>query len=88
MPEPKGFTDVNDTFTKVTSLFPNDYVRIYINNKIEEGYYRAYDVAAGQITLLSHSASDAKSTIRVSARSASSIERFDISILGDNYKWI
>lgn len=88
MPEPKGFTDVDDSFTKVTSLFPNDYVRIYFSSSISEGYYRAYDVAAGPMSLLPQSASDAKSTIRYSARSAISIEKMDISVLGDNYKWI
>lgn len=90
MPAPKGFTDIDATFTKVTSLYPNDYVRIYMGNKISEGYYVTYDSASGQTTLTSHSSSDKdkKNLIRCSARSATEIQRLDISVLGDNYTWI
>lgn len=90
MPEPKGFTDADVTFTKVTSLFPNDYVRFYFGDKIQEGYYVKYDINNGAMQLISHSASskDKDQLIQVSARSAVSIERLDISVLGDNYNWI
>lgn len=88
LPAPKGFTDVDESFEKVTSLFPNDYVRFYFANRISEGYYRGYDSASGQTSILDHSAANQDKITRVSARSAVSIERYDISILGDNYKWI
>lgn len=90
LPAPKGFTDVDETFAKVCSLYPNDYVRIYLKNKILEGYYSGYDVSGGTVVLHPHftPSKDIKVANRVSARSATLIERYDISVLGDNYRWL
>ena len=90
LPAPKGFTDVDETFTKVCSLYPNDYVRIYLKNKILEGYYSGYDISVGTVILYPHftPSKDIKVANRVSARSATLIERYDIAILGDNYRWL
>lgn len=86
LPAPRGFTDVDDTFTKVTSLFPNDYVRFYFGNQVKEGYYVKYGINNGAIQLIDHHApsKDKEFFIQVSGRSAVSIERYDISILADN----
>lgn len=84
LPAPKGFTDVDETFTEVCSLYPNDYVRVYFGNKITEGYYVKYGSASGQMVLLSHASASKDTYITCSARSAVAIERYDISILGDN----
>lgn len=90
LPAPKGFTDVDDTFIKITSLHPNDYARFVFGNKIEEGYYVGYGVAAGQAVILPHFAADKsqKNLLSISPRSATKIQRLDISVLGDNYQWI
>ena len=90
MPEPKGFTDVDESFEKVTSLFPNDYMRVYFGDQIKEGYYVSYNTNNGSMMIMPHFVADkgTPSLIQVSARSAISIERYDISVLGDNYKWI
>ena len=90
LPAPKGFTDVDETFTKICSLYPNDYVRIYLKNKILEGYYSGYDISVGTMILYPHftPSKDIKVANRVSARSATLIERYDISILSDNYRWL
>lgn len=86
LPEPRGFTDVDETFSKVATLYPNDYVRIYFGNKIEEGYYVKFNVSSGVMAIIGHSAAgkDRESLREISPRSAVSIERFDISVLGDN----
>lgn len=90
LPAPKGFTDVDETFTKVCSLYPNDYVRIYFSNKVIEGYYSGYDCASGQMTVIDHSVASKEGECRkrISARSATLIERLDISVLGDSYRWL
>lgn len=90
LPAPKGFTDVDETFIKICSLYPNDYVRIYLKNKILEGYYSGYDISVGTVILYPHftPSKDIKVANRVSARSATLIERYDIAILGDNYRWL
>ena len=91
LPAPKGFTDVDETFTKVCSLYPNDYVMCkFSENRVEEGYYVMYGIAVGQMVLLPHEVSgkDQKTMCSISPRSAASIERYDISVLGDNYRWL
>ncbi|PID32125.1 type II CRISPR RNA-guided endonuclease Cas9 [Candidatus Saccharibacteria bacterium] len=85
LPKPKGFSHVDETFTKVCSLYPNDYIRcIFGDGRVEEGYYRGYNVANGQMDLLFHADANSDNIMRKNKRSAISIERFDISILGDN----
>ncbi|MDO4870713.1 MAG: type II CRISPR RNA-guided endonuclease Cas9 [Candidatus Saccharibacteria bacterium] len=89
LPTPKGFTDIDETFTKVRSLYPNDYVRCYFGDNVEEGYYVTYDSGSGRITAID-AASPNKEGVnrhRISPRSANLIERYDVSILGDNYRW-
>lgn len=89
LPAPKGFTDIDETFTKVCSLYPNDYVRCYFGNKIKEGYYTSFNVNNGAMQVMKQYAAskEADSLIQISPRSASLIERLDINVLGDNYKW-
>ena len=90
LPAPKGFTDVDETFTKVCSLYPNDYVRCYFGNKIKEGYYVKYNISNGDLQVISHQSASkgADELLHVSPRSATLIERYDISVLGDNYRWL
>ena len=90
LPAPKGFTDVDETFNKVCSLYPNDYVRCYFGNEIKEGYYVSFNINNGAMQVMSHSAVNKSndSLIQISPRSANLIERYDIAILGDNYRWL
>lgn len=86
LPAPKGFTNVDETFLKVCSLYPNDYVQVRFENKTDEGYYVKFGINNGAIQLIRHSSpsKDKGSLIQVSARSAKSIQKIKISILGDN----
>jgi CRISPR-associated endonuclease Csn1 len=89
----KVTTDVGENFKKVCSLYPNDYVRCEFADetgkmlKVQEGYYVKYGSASGQLNIISHSAANKESLINVSPRSATTITRYDVSVLGDNYKW-
>lgn len=90
LPAPKGFTDIDETFVKVCSLYPNDYIRIYLKNEIREGYYVKYNVANGAMQLLPNYApgKNQNTFVQVYGKNAQAIERYDISILGDNYRWL
>ena len=90
LPAPKGFTDIDETFIKVCSLYPNDYVRIYLKNEIREGYYVKYNVANGAMQLLPNYApgKNQNTFVQVYGKNAQAIERYDISVLGDNYRWL
>ena len=84
----KIFATEENGFVKQFSLYPNDYVRIYAKNKIVEGYYVKYNIANGSISLIGHDKADKKNIDGVSGGTITSIERYDISVLGDNYRWI
>ena len=90
LPAPKGLTDIDETFTKVYSLYPNDYVRIYLKNEIREGYYVKYNVANGAMQLLPNYApgKNQNTFVQVYGKNAQAIERYDVSVLGDNYRWL
>ena len=90
LPAPKGFTDIDETFTKVCSLYPNDYLRIYLKNEIREGYYVKYNVANGAMQLLPNYATgkNQNTFVQVYGKNAQAIERYDVSVLGDNYRWL
>ena len=90
LPAPKGFTDVDETFIKICSLYPNDYVRIYLKNEIREGYYVKYNVANGAMQLLPNYApgKNQNTFVQVYGKNAQAIERYDVSVLGDNYRWL
>ena len=84
----KIYATAGNGFEKQFSIYPNDYVRIYMSNKIIEGYYVKYGIGNGNLSLLPHSQASKDIFLNSAPKSASSIERFDISVLGDNYKWI
>ena len=83
----KSMEIVNENGTKVTKkglrrkIGDNDYV--------DEGYYVKYAISGGNMTFIKHSTSskDTSELIAVSGRPAFRIERLDINVLGDNYKW-
>lgn len=84
----KVYATAENGFEKQFSIYPNDYVRIYMSNQIIEGYYVKYNINSGQVSLISHSQADKENLLQTSPRVATDIQRFDISILGDNFKWI
>lgn len=87
LPTPKGFTDVDDSFDFVCSLYPNDYARFMFGDSIREGYYVKYDINGGGITLLPQTAASKEQSFKIGARISDGIERLDINVLGDNYHW-
>ena len=59
-----------------------------MSNKIFEGYYVKYGISVGQISLIPHSSSGKDNLVTTVAKTATDIQRLDISVLGDNYKWV
>lgn len=86
----KIFATEENGFQKQFSIYPNDYVRVYMKNKVVEGYYLKYGIAGGTLNLIPHSqvSKGDLDLLHISPKTASVIERYDISILGDNYKWM
>lgn len=88
-PALRGFSEIDETFKFVCSLYPNDYVKIRFDDtkKNVEGYYIQYGSSNAAIDLLPMQAAKKEQRIVCSARLATRIERYDINVLGDNYKW-
>ena len=89
-PALRGFSEIDETFKFICSLHPNDYVKIKFNDtkKDVEGYYIQYGSSNAAIDILPMQAAGKDQRITCSARLAIRIERYDISILGDNYRWL
>ncbi|PID29139.1 type II CRISPR RNA-guided endonuclease Cas9 [Candidatus Saccharibacteria bacterium] len=76
--------NIDHSFKKEMSIYKNDYIRLHYKDKIKEGYFKFYE-SDGRFNLIAHSAANYdKKAGRAPGRSATLIERFDISILGDN----
>lgn len=88
-PALRGFSTIDKTFKFVCSLYPNDYVKIKFDDaeKNVEGYYIQYGSSNAAIDILPMQAARKDQRIVCSARLATKIERLDINVLGDNYKW-
>lgn len=90
LPEPKkGPKDVDDSFTFVCSLYPNDYVicRNAQNQIVKQGYYIQYGIASSATVLRPHWGSGSASDFGAGLKTSTSIQRLDINVLGDNYSW-
>lgn len=89
-PTLKGLSEIDETFKYICGLYPNDYIKIKFEDegKNVEGYYIQYGSSNAAIDLLPMHASGKDQRITCSARLAIKIERYDISILGDNYRWL
>ena len=88
-PDGHIFADEKFGFEKVTDVYPNDYIRIYLNDgRIAEGYYISYDISNTRISFINHSAADKTqgNLLRIYLSSATNFELLNISLLGDNYK--
>lgn len=70
----------------ITSIYPNDYIRLYFKDSIIEGYYNSYDIDGNRIRLIQHNSADKKNGIRKGLGSIKKFEFIHISVLGDNYK--
>lgn len=84
----KIYATAENGFEKQFSIYPNDYVRIYMSNRIVEGYYAKYGISDGSLNFIPHSQASKDKLIKISPRAATDIQRLDISVLGGNYKWI
>lgn len=87
LPTTCGYDYVDETFKKLFSLYPNDYIVMKKDENISQGYYIGYDTAVSSISYISNLISGNSNFNRITGRSLSSIYRLDISILGDNYPW-
>lgn len=76
-------------FELVAQVFPNDYIKITYEDRTVEGYYTKYGVTGGTISLMGHSqvSKNDMDLLHCSVGTALSVEVYNISVLGDNYKF-
>jgi CRISPR-associated endonuclease Csn1 len=77
---------MDSAFDFLFSLFPYDYVRIVTATGDERiGYYRACNVNTGSLTLSITNKNDALMR-SIGVRTAISMEKFEVGVLGDIHK--
>jgi CRISPR-associated endonuclease Csn1 len=77
-----------DQFEFCFSLHPNDLTRITLKNETHFGYYAGCDRATGTIGLWAHDKNShvgKDGLVRVGAKTATAVEKFHVSVLGDIY---
>lgn len=79
------WTQINDSFEFLFSLFKNDLIRISFNKTHESflGYYLGTDIDSARITLEAH---DASESWRKGVKTASLFEKYTVTPLGECYK--
>lgn len=87
LPTTCGYDYVDETFKKLFSLYPNDYIIMKKDNNTIQGYYIKYNTSNSVITHISNLMPGSTNFKETTGRSLTEIYRLDISILGDNYPW-
>ena len=87
LPTTCGYDFVDETFIKLCSVYPNDYLIMKKGDEILQGYYIKYDITNAVIAFASNLIAGNSIFDRISCRSLSELHRLDISVLGDNYPW-
>lgn len=83
------WTLIDDSFEFVSSLHPNDFVRVILKKEIMAGYYAGFDRATGAINLWAQDRSrivGKDGLIRgIGVKTAVGVEKFNVDILGNLY---
>ena len=87
IPTTCGYDFVDNTFTKLCSVFPNDYLIMKKGDEILQGYYIKYDISTSVLAYTSNLVAGNSAFNRTSGKSLSELHRLDVSVLGDNYPW-
>lgn len=87
IPTTCGYDFVDNTFTKLCSVYPNDYLIMKKGDEILQGYYIKYAISTSQIAYISNILPGSKDAEIATGRALSELHRLDISVLGDNYPW-
>ena len=87
LPTTCGYDFVDETFTKLCSVYPNDYLIMKKGNEIFQGYYIGYKISTSQIVYISNILPGSRDAEIATGRALFELYRLDISVLGDNYPW-
>ena len=75
---------MDESFEFMFSLYPYDLVRLTTDKEVVLGYYRVVDRATGQMSLSSPN-NNAAPLQRPGVRTALSVEKYEVGLLGDYY---
>lgn len=87
LPTTCGYNFADNTFTKLCSVYPNDYLIMKKGDEILQGYYIKYNVNNSAIAYTSNIKEGRSDFVNATGRALSELYRLDISVLGDNYPW-
>lgn len=87
LPTTCGYDFIDNTFAKLCSVYPNDYLIMKKGDEILQGYYIKYNVNNSAIAYTSNVKEGRSDFVTATGRALSELYRLDISVLGDNYHW-
>lgn len=83
------WTLIDDSFTFLFSIYPNDLVRVTLKKETRTGYYASCNRSTGAIDLWSHDRANAigKDGLiqSIGVKTAMSVEKFNVDLLGHIY---
>lgn len=82
------WTQIDNTFSFVFSLHPNDLVRITLGDQIHTGYFGGCDRSDGKVGLWIHDRNKhvgSDGLVRIASKTAKSFEKFHVDVLGNIY---
>lgn len=82
------WTLINDSFQFLFSLYPNDLLQVTLKQEKLLGYYTGCDRSTGNTNLWAHDRNKAvgkDGLIRTGVKTATSLEKFNVDILGNLY---
>ena len=87
LPTTCGYDFIDNTFAKLCSVYPNDYLIMKKGDEILQGYYIKYNVNNSAIAYTSNVKEGRSDFVTATGRALSELYCLDISVLGDNYHW-
>lgn len=77
---------MDESYTFLFTLYPNDWLEIRLENEIIEGYYVGLDIGSGSIKIWRHDHDQRIGLIRRGIKTALSLTKYHVDLLGDLHR--
>lgn len=85
--KPASEWDVMDeSFTFLFTLYPNDWLEVRLKNETREGYYAGLDIDDGRVKIWTHDRDQNIGLIRRGIKTALSITKYHVDLLGNLHR--
>lgn len=85
----EAWTEIDQSFDFLYSLYPNDYLEVRLKKGVIEGYYSSCDRSTGNVGIWVHDRSSLvgkKGFLRTGIKTALSVQKYHVDLLGRRYR--